>query len=81
MINFVAIDIETATHERSSICQIGITEVVAGKPLAPKSWLVKPANNEYNEINIYKHGITPKVTENSPSFPQVWESANTCVRQ
>lgn len=80
MINFVAIDIETATHERSSICQIGITEVVAGKPLAPKSWLVKPANNEYNEINIYKHGITPKVTENSPSFPQVWEEIKPYIQ-
>lgn len=28
MINFVAIDLETATADRSSICQIGITEVM-----------------------------------------------------
>ena len=36
-INFVAIDLETATHLRSSICQIGITEVVNGEPQTPKS--------------------------------------------
>ncbi len=30
MNNFVAIDFETANADRSSICQIGITEVVDG---------------------------------------------------
>ena len=30
MLNFVAIDLETATAIRSSICQIGITEVIDG---------------------------------------------------
>ena len=42
MMNFVAIDLETATYERSSICQIGITEVVDGVPQNPRSWLVQP---------------------------------------
>lgn len=41
-INFIAIDLETATSDRSSICQIGITEVVHGIPQKPKSWLVQP---------------------------------------
>lgn len=73
MLNFVAIDLETATAIRSSICQIGITEVIDGVPQTPKSWLVQPENNEYDSMNIWIHGITPEDTANSPSFPEVWK--------
>lgn len=72
--NFVAIDLETATSDRSSICQIGITEVVNGTPLEPKSWLVQPDGNIYDSMNIWIHGITPEDTRNSPPFPEVWKS-------
>ena len=71
--NFVAIDLETATSDRSSICQIGITEVVDGEPREPKSWLVQPEGNQYDNMNIWIHGITPEDTKNSPSFPEVWK--------
>lgn len=71
--NFVAIDLETATSDRSSICQIGITEVIDGKPIEPKSWLVQPEGNVYDSINIWIHGITPDDTKNSPTFPEVWK--------
>lgn len=71
--NFVAIDLETATSDRSSICQIGITIVVDGKPQEPKSWLVKPEGNIYDSMNIWIHGITPEDTKNCPSFPEVWK--------
>ena len=73
MINFVAIDLETATADRSSICQIGITEVIDGVPQTPKSWLVQPVGNEYDDMNIWIHGITPEDTKDSPSFPEVWK--------
>ena len=73
MINFVAIDLETATADRSSIVQIGITEVIDDGPQTPKSWLVQPVGNEYDGMNIWIHGITPEVTKDSPSFPEVWK--------
>lgn len=73
MENFVALDLETATSYRGSICQIGITEVMDGVPQQPRSWLVRPEGNEYDEWNIWVHGITPKDTRNSPSFKKVWE--------
>ena len=72
-INFVALDLETATSVRSSICQIGITEVVNGNPQTSKSWLVQPEGNIYDSMNIWIHGITPEDTKNSPSFPEVWK--------
>ena len=67
--NFVAFDIETATANRSSICQIGITEVIDGVPQEPKSWLIQPEGNLYDSMNIWIHGITPEDTKDSPSFP------------
>lgn len=70
--NFVAFDIETATANRSSICQIGITEVIDGVPQEPKSWLIQPKGNLYDSMNIWIHGITPEDTKDSPSFPEVW---------
>lgn len=73
MLNFVAIDLETATSVRSSICQIGITEVVDGILQEPKSWLVQPEGNRYDAINIWIHGITPEDTKDSPSFQDVWK--------
>ena len=72
-ISFVAIDLETATSARSSICQIGITEVINGELQTPKSWLVQPEGNVYDSMNFFIHGITPEDTKNSPSFPEVWK--------
>ena len=71
-IDFVSIDFETATSKRSSICEIGISIVKDSIIEKKMSWLVRPENNEYDLFNIYIHGITPKMTENSKSFPDVW---------
>lgn len=79
-INFVAIDLETATSVRSSICQIGITEVIKGIPQKPKSWLVQPEGNIYDPMNIWIHGITPEDTKDSPSFPEVWKTVLTYLQ-
>ena len=71
-INFVAIDLETATSDRDSICEIGLCIVNNGQVVDTKSWLVQPPGNEYDDFNIFIHGIKPEDTENSPSFPDVW---------
>jgi DNA polymerase-3 subunit epsilon len=72
-INFVAIDFETATSERSSVCEVGISIVEAGNVINTKSWLVKPLGNEYDDFNIWIHGITPNDTKDSPEFPSIWK--------
>lgn len=71
-VNFVSIDLETATSDRSSICQIGITVVERGEITKSRSWLVRPEDNEYDSWNSWIHGITPSKTKDSPSFPEVW---------
>lgn len=72
-VNFIAIDFETATSKRTSICEVGICVVRNGKVAETRSWLVRPENNFYSYRNISIHGIRPRQTENAPDFAQVWE--------
>ncbi len=71
-LNFVAIDFETATGERASICEAGICLVRDGKIVETRSWLVRPQGNAYSYWNVRIHGIRPADTMNSPEFPEVW---------
>lgn len=70
---FLAIDFETATSRRASVCEVGICVVRDGKICDTRSWLVRPEDNSYDYWNIQCHGIQPADTENAPDFPQVWE--------
>lgn len=72
-LDFVALDLETATWEKSSICEIGICVVRDSKIVETRSWLVKPYKNRYDSFNIDIHGITPEMTKDSPSFREVWK--------
>ena len=71
-LDFIAIDFETATGKRSSICEAGICVVKDGKVVETKSWLVRPEDNAYSYWNIQIHGIHPEDTEDAPEFPEVW---------
>lgn len=71
-LNFIAIDFETATGKRASICEAGICVVKNGRISETKSWLVRPEDNAYSYWNMQVHGICPKDTEDAPNFPEVW---------
>ena len=71
-INFIAIDFETATGKRASICEAGICVVRDGKIVETRSWLVRPQGNSYSYWNMQIHGIRPNDTADSPEFPEVW---------
>lgn len=66
-LNFIAIDFETATPKRASICEMGICVVRGGEVVETRSWLVQPEENLYSYWNMQCHGIRPEDTENSPS--------------
>ncbi len=72
-VNFIAIDFETATSRRSSICEVGICVVRAGRVAEKRSWLVRPEDNAYQYWNIRVHGIRPDDTADAPQFDEVWE--------
>ncbi len=71
-LDFIAIDFETATAKRASICEAGICVVKDGEIVETKSWLVRPEDNVYSYWNIQIHGIRPEDTEDAPEFPEVW---------
>lgn len=71
-ISFVAFDVETANGQRSSICQIGLVFVERGIITNKISYLIQPPENKYSRINTRIHGISPKLTIDKPTFPEVW---------
>jgi DNA polymerase-3 subunit epsilon len=69
---FITIDFETATAERSSPCEIGLTFVNGGKIIETRSWLIKPIDNDFDFFNTLIHGITPEDVANEPEFNELW---------
>lgn len=72
MTDFIAIDVETANNEASSICAIGAVKVRDGVVADSYYSLVKPEPEYYNYHCVKVHGITEKDTENAPTFDRVW---------
>lgn len=76
MIDFCAIDIETATHEKHSACELGICLVEDGQIVETRTWLIKPPSFPYfNRHNIAVHGIHPEDVEDAPTFDEIWYEA------
>ena len=73
--NFVALDFETANHQRGSVCEMGIAVVVDGQIAESRSWLVRPQENWFHAMNTRIHGIDAARVANEPEFDEVWEKA------
>ena len=71
--DFITIDFETATSERCSPCEIGLTSVENDEIQFSKSWLIRPKDNVYDDFNVLIHGIYSKMTENEPEFDVIWK--------
>jgi DNA polymerase-3 subunit epsilon len=69
---FTAIDFETATGYRNSICQVGLIRVINGEISKKINLLVQPPDNYYWGQNIDIHGITARKTINALKFDQIW---------
>jgi DNA polymerase-3 subunit epsilon len=69
---FTAIDFETATGYRNSICQVGLVRVENGIITQEVNILVQPPDNYYWNRFTDIHGISAKTTLNAPAFDQVW---------
>lgn len=51
LMNFTAIDFETATGKRYSACAVGIITVENGKTIDEYDSLIQPPDNEYSYYN------------------------------
>ena len=69
---FVALDVETANADCSSICQIGIARFEDGCLAEEWSTLVNP-EDYFDPFNVSIHGITEDMVVGSPVLPNVVE--------
>ncbi len=71
--DFITIDFETATSQRNSACEIGLTFVKNNQIINTKSWLIKPIQYpDFDWFNISIHGIRPNQVTNKPEFNELW---------
>jgi DNA polymerase III subunit epsilon len=71
-VNFVAIDFETATAQRSSACSVAIITVEGGVVVEEYSELIQPPDNKYSWRNSDIHGIEPHQTYYKPDFEDLY---------
>ncbi len=70
--NFVAIDFETMTPERTSACAIGLVRVKDGIVQQKFYSLIKPIPDDREQTNTYIHGITLEMVATAPTFAQLF---------
>lgn len=73
MDRFIAIDVETANNNASSICAIGAVKVEDGVITDSRYTLVHPEPDWYAWFCTKVHGLTDDDTWNAPPFDAVWK--------
>lgn len=71
MYDFIALDVETANEEYSSICQIGLAFVEGGDVVDTWGSYVDP---ETHFSNTWLHGIDKSTVRGSPTYPELFET-------
>lgn len=80
MDNFVAIDVETANAEPTSVCAIGAVKVVDGVITDRFYELVKPEPDYfYRYFTEAIHGIGPEDVEDARGFNEVWRDVDRLI--
>lgn len=69
---FVALDVETASREAASICQIGLACVDHHNAIHAYSVLVNP-ESPFASFNVELHGIGPQTVAGATTFPEIWQ--------
>ena len=67
---FVAVDVETANRQHSSICQVGLAMVAANGDIETISILVDPEQG-FERFNVDLHGIDEATIKDAPNFKDV----------
>jgi DNA polymerase-3 subunit epsilon len=71
--DFVALDVETANPDFSSICQIGLVFFKDAKVIANCENLIDP-EDYFDSWNVSIHGITHEMVKDAPNFAQISNS-------
>ena len=79
MLDFAAIDFETANSESSSVCSVGIVVVRGGEVVDTFYSLIQPEPNYYNYFCQRVHGLCCRDTDDAPVFPRVWDQIEPLI--
>ncbi|MDR0285431.1 MAG: hypothetical protein LBI33_11190 [Propionibacteriaceae bacterium] len=73
MMDFTAIDFETANAYRGSPCSVGLVRVRDGVPTETAHWLMRPPEgvDGFDPFNISIHGITPEMVSGEPRWKDI----------
>lgn len=66
---FFTLDVETATYDRGSICQIGVACVRPDNSVATWATYINPQVDRW--AFTYLHGISPNMVRGAPTFDQI----------
>lgn len=69
--SFLALDVETANADYSSICQIGIVEFEDGEIINKWCTLINP-EAYFDSFNVSIHGIKESDVKNAPTFDKIY---------
>ena len=72
MLDFAAIDFETANEFRSSVCSVGVVIVRGGQVVDSFYSLIHPEPEYYKWFCQEVHGLCEEDTDDAPVFPKVW---------
>ncbi|MBQ1411047.1 MAG: 3'-5' exonuclease [Oscillospiraceae bacterium] len=72
MDTYVAFDVETPNSKNDRMSAIGVVVVENGEQTTSFYSLVDP-EEAFDSFNIRLTGITPRMVQNQPSFPVLWE--------
>lgn len=72
MLDFAAIDFETANEQPSSVCSVGVVVVREGKIVDTFYSLIHPEPEYYQWFCQRVHGLCEEDTDGAPVFPKVW---------
>jgi DNA polymerase III epsilon subunit-like protein len=73
MLDYVALDFETANAYRGSPCAVGLVRVRDGIPVAERRWLMRPPEgvDHFDAFNTIVHGISEAEVANEPRWKDV----------
>ncbi|SUM78682.1 DNA polymerase III, alpha chain PolC-type [Staphylococcus saprophyticus] len=74
--DFVAIDLETANADRSSICALGMVKVKGNEIIETYYTLVNP-ETYFDGFNVMIHGIDEEDVVDSPTYENIYDDITT----
>lgn len=78
--DYLAVDVETANSDYSSLCQIGIAKFNNGHVVDTWSSLINPEEG-FDYFNVELHGIDEDTVKDAPKFDEVYSELNSWLAE